>query len=159
VHPEAEQLVRELRLRPHPEGGYFVETYRSEIRILSGGRERSAITSIEFLLTGDDFSAFHRLTSDEIWHHYAGGPVAIETIAPDGMHRQLVIGDGERRQAAVSAGSWFAAHLAGERAYALVGCDVAPGFEFEDFEVGSRAAMLREFPGLGELVTRWALPE
>jgi predicted cupin superfamily sugar epimerase len=156
LHLEALRLIRKLGLRPHPEGGYFAETYRSEDRVTFGGRRRSAITTAHYLLAGNEFSAFHRLKSDEIWHHYAGGSVAIDTIDPQGRHQELIIGDGQYWHAAIPTGVWFAAHLLDPAGYGLVGCDVAPGFEFEDFEVGSRADLLREFPKLAALIERWA---
>jgi predicted cupin superfamily sugar epimerase len=155
LHPEASRLIRRLDLRPHPEGGYFAQTYRSQDRVTCGGRHRRAITTIHYLLAGDEFSAFHRLQSDEIWHHYAGGSVAIDTIEPEGRHQELVIGDGKCWHAAIAPGVWFAAHLLDPSGYGLVGCDVAPGFEYEDFEVGSRAYLLREFPKLAALIERW----
>lgn len=155
MHPEALRLIQRLGLRPHPEGGYFTETYRSEEGVICGGRHRRAITTIHYLLAGDEFSAFHRLRSDEIWHHYAGGSVAIDTIGPNGRHQELVIGDGKCWQAAIAHDTWFAAHLRDSDSYVLVGCDVAPGFEFEDFEIGSRAYLLREFPDSAALIERW----
>lgn len=155
MHREASRLIRQLRLRPHPEGGYFTETYRSEERVTRGGRRRRAITMILYLLAGDEFSAFHRLRSDEIWHHYAGGIVAIETIDPDGRHQEVIVGDGTCRHAAIPRGTWFAAHLVDPSGYVLVACDVAPGFEYEDFEIGSRENLLREFPQLSALIERW----
>lgn len=155
MHPEAARLIRELGLRPHPEGGYFAETYRSGERVSSGGRRRSAITMAHYLLAGDEFSAFHRLRSDEVWHHYAGGSVAIDAIYPDGRHQELIVGDGKCWHAAIPPGVWFAAHLVGPSTYVLIGCDVAPGFEFKDFEVGSWTNLLREFPKLAALIERW----
>jgi uncharacterized protein len=155
VHPEASQLIAALGLRPHPEGGYFTESYRSDARVNCSAGNRSALTSIYFLLTGDSFSAFHRLTSDEVWHHYAGGIVAIETIGADRRYRQLVIGDGATWQAAFPAGIWFAAHVVDPDGYALIGCDVAPGFEYSDFEIGSRAELLGTFPEHASLIERW----
>jgi predicted cupin superfamily sugar epimerase len=158
LHPEAVQLIRTLGLRPHPEGGYFAETYRSEDRVNCGERRRSAITTAQYLLTGEEFSAFHRLRSDEIWHHYAGGSVAIDLINPDGRRQEVTIGEGKCWYAAIPPGVWFAAHLLDRHSYVLVGCDVAPGFEFEDFEVGSRADLLREFPKHAALIERWTRP-
>jgi uncharacterized protein len=155
MHRDALRLIDELGLRPHPEGGYFAETYRSDIRVTVEARNRSAVTSIHFLLTGDTFSAFHRLASDEVWHHYEGAHVAIDLVDLDRGHRQLVIGAGTRRQAAIPAGVWFAAHVTDPDGYAFVGCDVAPGFEYEGFEVGSRAELLNAFPELAPLIERW----
>jgi len=151
-------LIEELGLEPHPEGGYFRETHRSSIRVQTGSATRSALTSILFLLSGEMFSAFHRLASDEIWHHYHGAPVAIEVIDGDGQHRQEVIGKGNQCQAVIEAGSWFAAHVCDENGYALKGCDVAPGFAFEDFELASREDLLAAFPEHASLIERWTRP-
>jgi uncharacterized protein len=152
---EARHLVAQLNLKPHPEGGYFVETFRSGIQVRAPWSTRSAATSIYYLLSDADFSAFHRVRSDEIWHHYRGAPVAIEMIERDGRHRQIVIGQANRWQAAIPASSWFAAHVCGANAYALVGCDVAPGFTFEDFELGTGDALATAFPQHRALVERW----
>ncbi|HVR47998.1 MAG TPA: cupin domain-containing protein [Candidatus Binatia bacterium] len=153
MHEEAARLIRDLGLRPHPEGGYFTETYRSDRSVVGAAGDRSALTSIYFLLSGDDFSAFHRLKSDELWHFYEGTDVAIECIDAGGRHRQLVIGRATR-QAAMPSGVWFAAYLADAKGYALVGCDVAPGFEYGDFEIASRLELLGAFPWHAPLIER-----
>ncbi|MBV8531005.1 MAG: cupin domain-containing protein [Candidatus Eremiobacteraeota bacterium] len=151
---EARRLVARLNLRPHPEGGFFGETFRSSIEI---GKpwSRPAMTSIYYLLSDRDFSGFHRLKSDEIWHHYRGAAVTIEIIERNGSHRRIVIGERACWQAAVAAGSWFAAHARGPGGYALVGCDVAPGFTYEDFELATRDALKRAFPQHRRLIERW----
>jgi predicted cupin superfamily sugar epimerase len=154
VHVEAARLIRDLGLRPHPEGGYFAEAYRSGARVVQGDRDRHAITSIYYLLSGGDFSAFHRLTSDELWHHYEGGDIAIECIDPAGGRRRIVLSRGGMRQAAIAPGVWFAAHLTDVAGYALVGCDVAPGFEYEDSEIASRDALVASFPQHAPLIER-----
>ena len=155
MNAEAQRLIAALGLEPHPEGGYFKQTYRSSTTVQGSQGLRRAATSIYYLLEGDDFSSFHRLQSDEIWHHYRGAAVAIEIIEPTGKHVQLMIGEDDRLQAAILAGSWFAAHLCGEGAYALVGCDVAPGFEYEDFEIGTQEALVTTFPHHRSLIERW----
>jgi uncharacterized protein len=154
VHEDAARLIRELGLRPHPEGGYFTEAYRSGSRVVAGARTRSAVTSIYYLLAGDDFSAFHRLSSDELWHHYEGADVSIECIGADGGHRQVLLGAGGARQAAIPSGVWFAAHLTDAGAFALVGCDVAPGFEYEDFVIASRTVLSDAYPRHAALIER-----
>jgi uncharacterized protein len=155
VHENANRLIRDLGLRPHPEGGYFTEAYRSAAEVVADARTRSAVTSIYYLLTGDDFSAFHRLKSDEIWHHYEGADVAIECIDPSGSHRQILIGAAGARQAAIPPGVWFAAHLTEPNGYALVGCDVAPGFEYVDFEIASRRALRAANPRHAAMIERF----
>jgi uncharacterized protein len=152
---EALRLIRRLRLRPHPEGGHYAEDYRSDVHVTCDGRRRRAVTTIHFLLTGDEFSAFHRLRSDEIWHHCAGASVVIDTIDRDGRHQEFLIGDGNCWHAAIPRDVWFAAHVLNSDGYGFVACDVAPGFEYEDFEIGSREHLLRRFPKLAALIERW----
>ena len=107
-----------------------------------GRLQRSAITSIFYLLCDDRFSAFHAIASDEIWHFYRGAPLALELIDAAGRHEQRVLdGDGVF-QTTLPAGTVFAAHLINASGYALVGCDVGPGFDFADFEMPERAALI-----------------
>jgi uncharacterized protein len=159
MHVEAQRLIDQLELQPHPEGGYFRQTYRSPMTIETSRGMRHWITSIYFLLADETFSAFHRLTSDEIWHHYLGNPVAIEIIEPGGRHRTETIGVMNYRQAVISAGSWFAAHLFDDAGYALVGCDVSPGFEYEDFELAECDRLVAAFPQHRALIQRWTREE
>jgi len=149
------RLISDLALKPHPEGGHYGETFRSNTDVTTPWAVRPALTSIHFLLSGEEFSSFHRLRSDEIWHHYRGAPVAIDVIDPDGLHERIVIGEKHRWQAAIRPGSWFAAHVPAAGAYALVGCDVAPGFDFADFEIGSRETLAATFPQHRALIERW----
>ena len=126
-------LIDSLRLEPHPEGGYFRETFRSAVEVPAYGGTRSAVTSILFLLPTGARSRRHRVRSDELWLHQQGDPLRL-TI--DGDDRILGQGDGAQLQAAVPAGAWQSAEaLRGGHGYALVGCVVAPGFDFEDFEM------------------------
>ncbi len=155
MHAEAERLIRALNLKPHPEGGYYGEVYRSGIRVATSEAARDAVTSIYYLLADDMYSAFHRLKSDEIWHHYCGSPVSIEVIQTDGSHREVVIGMNDRWQAAITAGVWFAAKLRDSDSFALVGADVAPGFDFVDFEMGEREALIADFPQHRRLIERF----
>src|SRR5215472_1344274 len=103
------------------------------------GGARAASTAIYFLLEGENFSSFHRLRSDEVWHFYTGSPLAVEVIEPAGSRSSLLLGGdsdaGHVFQAVVQAGCWFASHVADWKGWALVGCTVAPGFDFEDFEM------------------------
>jgi predicted cupin superfamily sugar epimerase len=155
----AADLIRSLDLRPHPEGGWFREIYRSDERIDGAhlparyGGARDFATSIYYLLETGQFSAFHRLRSDEIWFHHAGGDLEIVRLTPDG--RLLVEGigpDAGRWQTVVPRGDWFAARLAPDVAFALVGCAVAPGFDFADFEMAERAALLAAYPRHAEII-------
>lgn len=153
----SERIIAELGLLPHPEGGHFREVFRSPLRVAHPTRgARSASTAIYFLLRTDEFSAFHRVTSDEVWHYYAGDPLVLHVIQ-EGSHRKDVLGPGldhgERPLAVVPANAWQAAKpAAGPRGYSLCGCTVAPGFEFADFELPTRADLLAAFPHFGELI-------
>lgn len=151
---EVRRLLQQLDLRPHPEGGYFRETYRSTCKVQTPHAIRDALTTIYYVLWHESFSAFHRIAADEIWHHYRGAPVAIQMIAPDGSHRQTIIGEAHCWQAAIPSGYWFAAHVCEPDSYALVGCDVAPGFEFTDLEIASRTRLISEFPQHRSLIER-----
>jgi predicted cupin superfamily sugar epimerase len=148
---DAEQLIRELALAPHPEGGFFRETFRAEALPfeLPGRGARSASTAIYFLLRGEDFSAFHRVRSDEVWHHYAGSPLAIHTLDAVLGHETVTLGErldrGERPQHVVRGGVYQAARLT-EPGFVLCGCTVAPGFDFADFDMPTRASLLALFP-------------
>jgi predicted cupin superfamily sugar epimerase len=161
---DATYWIEKLRLEPHPEGGYFRQTYQSELVIareaLPAGftGARTASTAIFFLLEGRNFSAFHRLRSDEVWHFYAGGPLIVQVIEPSGEHSSILLGNdpdaGEALQAVVSAGCWFASHVADWKTFAVVGCTVAPGFDFEDFEMGKREELVARHPLQREVIER-----
>lgn len=158
----ASYWVDAYQMLPHPEGGYYAETYRAAGSIpqsalpegFSG--DRSFGTAIYFLLEPPHFSSLHRIQSDEIWHFYAGGPLEISVIDPSGVYRLIRLGPdpdaGEVFQAVVPAGSWFGAQPV--RTYALVGCTVAPGFDFSEFELGTRSALLALFPQYTEIIQR-----
>ena len=158
MHADAVALIAALGLVPHPEGGYYRESFRAPLSLtgLPHGATRAASTAIYFLLPSGTFSALHRVGSDEVWHHYDGDPVDLHTI--DGISMQHTVTRlgreyalGERPQHVVSAGLWQAAVPVGER-YALCGCTVAPGFDFADFEMPDRAAMLALLPAHCALV-------
>ena len=158
----AQYWIDKLNLIAHPEGGYYRETYRSELAIprealppqFTGPRLVS--TAIYFLLEGDNFSAFHRLQSDELWHFYSGGAITVDVIEPDGGHSEIQLGSdpdtGEVFQATVKAGSWFASRVRDPKLFALAGCTVAPGFDFADFELGKRAELARLYPQHQKLI-------
>ena len=144
-------VVRALGLAPHPEGGFFRETFRAEDLPfeLPGRGVRSASTSIYFLLGGSDFSAFHRVRSDEVWHHYLGASLELHTLDAAEGHRIVRLGPrleaGERPQHVVRADVYQAARLS-EPGFALCGCTVAPGFDFRDFEMPPRRGLEALFP-------------
>jgi predicted cupin superfamily sugar epimerase len=161
---DAGYWIEKLRLVPHPEGGYYRQTYRSELTIEKAalpaafGGSRAASTAIYFLLEGENFSAFHRLQSDEVWHFYAGEPLVVHALERGGECSRILLGrspaGGQVLQAVVRAGCWFASHVADWKSFTLVGCTVAPGFDFEDFEMGKREELVARYPQHGELIRR-----
>jgi len=161
---DAAYWIDRLRLSPHPEGGYFRQTYRAALEIETEALprafagSRAVSTAIYFLLDGDNFSAFHRLKSDEMWHFYAGGALVLEVIDARGERSSILLGGdpeaGEVFQAVVKAGCWFGSRVRDAGTFALVGCTVAPGFDFADFEMGKREELVREYPRHGEVVRR-----
>ncbi|MBV9945942.1 MAG: cupin domain-containing protein [Myxococcales bacterium] len=155
--PEALAAAQALGLRPHPEGGLYRETFRAPLRVAAPRGERAASTAVYFLLPAGGLSALHRVAADEVWHHYDGDAVDLHTIDKHGVHAMTPLGRdlaaGERPQRVVPAGSWQAAIAVGPR-YALCGCTVAPGFEFDDFDLPSRAELARRFPQHEALLAR-----
>jgi predicted cupin superfamily sugar epimerase len=151
----AEYWIKHLGLSPHPEGGYYRATYKSDLTIAAAALppgfhgSRSASTSIYF-------SAFHRLASDELWHFYAGSSLVVYVIDSEGKLSQLRLGNhpeaGEVFQAPVKAGSWFGSRLKDGEGFALVGCTVAPGFEFADFELAKRSQLAAAYPKHAKLI-------
>lgn len=139
-----------LGLQPHPEGGFFKETYRAEGLINTEGQVRNYSTAIYFLLEDDNFSAFHRIASDEVWHFYDGGTLELFEIDHEGILRRTLIGNqpatGAVPQYVVPAGHWFASRVLGQQGYVLTGCTVSPGFDFQDFEMAERNELLLKYP-------------
>lgn len=154
----AEALIAALSLKPHPEGGFYAETYRSPETVTARAGPRSASTAIYFLLPAGAASRFHRIRSDELWHFHLGGPLTVVELSPDGRLTETVLGPavdrGQKLQHAVPAGAWFGAFPNPGTAFALVGCTVAPGFDFADFELAERAALVREFPAHRAVIER-----
>ena len=137
---EANYWIDVLDLEKHPEGGYYKETYRSDekVNLNEFDGERNLSTAIFFLLEEGNFSAFHRIKSDEMWHFYDGSPLVIHMIDEKGNYSSQKLGknmeQGELLQFVVPAGVWFASEVL-EGAFSLVGCTVSPGFDFNDFEM------------------------
>ena len=153
---DAAYWIEKLGLEAHPEGGYYRQTYKAELILAKGSLPaeftgaRAASTAIYFLLRGEVFSAFHRLRSDEVWHFYVGATLVVHVIDGGGPYSEILLGSdaeaGEVLQAVVKAGCWFGSRVRDGKGFALVGCTVAPGFEFEDFEMGKRSGLVREYP-------------
>lgn len=160
----AADWIAALGLRPHPEGGFYRETYRSAETFereqlparFAGPRAQS--TAIFFLLPGDHISALHRLKSDEVWHFYAGTGVTLTMILPDGGLEVRRLGSdparGETFQAVVPAGAWYGAAVDDPGSWALLGGTVAPGFDFADFELADRAKLLERHPQHRDVIVR-----
>jgi predicted cupin superfamily sugar epimerase len=159
-------LVSELNLVPHPEGGFYKEVYRSKgiLPQVSLGNhfdgDRNFCTSIYFLLTGTNFSSFHRLKQDEIWHFYGGSPLLVHVISPDGVYCENKVGmnfkHGEVPQLVEPAGSWFGSEVSSQNPadFSFVGCTVAPGFDFNDFEMPPRQELINLFPQHSTIINR-----
>jgi uncharacterized protein len=164
TRPTAAYWIEKLNLTPHVEGGAFREVYRSELIIprsslpLFFQGARSASTSIYFLLSQGQFSAFHRIAADELWHFYFGDTLVVYEITHGRHMVEHRLGPnpdkGEVFQTVVKAGSWFASAPAPGSEYALVGCTVAPGFDFEDFELAERTALVSMYPEHAERITK-----
>jgi predicted cupin superfamily sugar epimerase len=163
--PTAQDLITLLNLQPHPkEGGFFRETYRAADRFAAGqlparySGERSASTAIYYLLTPGTFSALHRLASDEIFHFYLGSPVRMLQLDPNGGSKEIVLGPdllaGQQVQVLAPRGVWQGSVLEPGGDFALLGCTVAPGFDYADYEHGNRAALLAQFPVHAEWIRR-----
>lgn len=160
----ANYFISHLQLQPHPEGGYFKETYRSKEKIHAETLperfegERNFSTAIYYLLKQGEPSLYHRIKSDECWHFYAGETLLIHVIEPKGKYYCVKLGSniyvGETFQFVVPALSWFAAEPAMESSFSLVGCTVAPGFDFADFEMAVKTKLLNAFPQHGENISR-----
>jgi predicted cupin superfamily sugar epimerase len=164
MNGRAKYWIEKLELERHPEGGYFRQTYKAALVVpksaLPAGfaGARAASTAIYFLLEGENFSAFHRLRSDEVWHFYAGDPLVVQVIEPEGKCSSILLGRdpeaGQVLQAVVPAGCWFASHVGDWNSFAVVGCTVAPGFDFADFEMGKREELVRTYPQHRTLIER-----
>ena len=159
-----DELIRHLELKEHPEGGYFKETYRSPGIIgkaalgpdFSGDRNYS--TAIYFLLTSGNFSAFHRIRQDEIWHYYEGAPIRLHILKQNGTYQEVILGRDldnlQHYQYVVQAGDWFASEVSEADSYSLAGCTVSPGFDFDDFEMASREELAARYSFASDLIRR-----
>ena len=158
---DKDELIRRFGLQPHPEGGFFRETYRSKAGVARQGSDetRSASTAIYYLLADGAHSAWHRIKSDEVWHFYAGEPMYVHVLDEAGHLRSHRLGNALTHpdavfQMVVPAGQWFAAECADPAGYALVGCTVAPGFEFSEFELASVDVLLEAYPAHRDVIAR-----
>ncbi|TAF64822.1 MAG: cupin domain-containing protein [Cytophagales bacterium] len=158
----SQDWIKKLELLPHPEGGYYKEVYRAtEGGYASEKGLRSYGTGIYFLLESRHFSAFHRIDADELWHFYAGSSVKIYILHPSGVLEEKINGSNPDEEAhfqvVIPAGCWFAAAVIAADSYALVGCTVAPGFEFEGFELAHKKELLEKYPQHKTIIEKYAL--
>jgi uncharacterized protein len=164
IHP-AHFWINKLQLLKHPEGGYYREVYRSEEFVHKKNLPdryssfRSFSTSIYFLLESHEFSAFHRLKSDEIWHFYEGSSITIVMILQESEIKKVTLGRNpdanENYQVLIPKGCWFAAQVNQSDSFSLVGCTVAPGFDFEDFEIGKKEKLINLFPKYASIINQF----
>jgi uncharacterized protein len=161
---DAATIIKQLGLQPHPEGGFYRETYRCDEELAAAalpsryGKDRNLSTAIYYLLTPDSFSSLHRLRSDEVFHFYAGDPVTMLQLYDDGCGETVVLGQdivaGQQLQVVVPKDIWQGMFLNDGGSFALLGTTVAPGFDFADFELATRAALIRQYPFCAALIER-----
>ncbi len=153
LNNKIELLIQELNLIPHPEGGFYRESYRSK-EVLND-INRNLVTTIYFLLRSEDISHLHRIKSDEHWFFHAGSPLVVHTLDKNGHHKHLVgleLNKGETPHFIVPKNTIFGSQVLEKNSYSLVSCLVSPGFDFADFELIKRAELLKEFPQHKEII-------
>jgi uncharacterized protein len=167
LNEQAKYWIEKLNLREHPEGGFFIETYKSEkyVNLPEYDGPRQTCTAIYYLLIGDQFSSFHRIKSDEMWHFYAGSSLSLHIIEGEGDDIRLNeirlgsnIDNKETFQAVIKSGSWFAASVADHNSYCLVGCTVSPGFDYRDLELGELQTLKRLYPQYKSTIEKYTKP-
>ncbi|WP_378176863.1 cupin domain-containing protein [Aquimarina sp. SS2-1] len=162
---KVKEIVNKLHLKPHPEGGFYKETYRSDgvipKEVLKGGfsGDRNYCTGIYFLPTSHNFSAFHRIKQDEMWHFYGGSSLYVHVITTEGEYINHTVGmnldQGETPQVVVPAGCWFASSVKDAERYSFVGCTVSPGFDFEDFELAEKESLSDTYPEHKKIISQF----
>lgn len=165
LNEQGKYWIEKLNLRRHSEGGFFIETYRSErhVNLPEYDGPRSACTAIYYLLIGDDVSFFHRIMSDEIWHFYAGSSLSLHIIEEEEETKLIEIRLGsnidnnETFQTVIKSGSWFASVI-NRDSYSLVGCTVSPGFDYRDWQLGELQTMKRLYPQYKSIIEKYAKP-
>ena len=158
----ADYWIKHLKLQPHPEGGAYARIYTADLIIPrlslseSFSGDRNSCTHIYYLLQENDFSAFHRIRSDELWHFYDGDTLCIYEINKQGELTKHLLGkDPENNESpfcVIKAGNWFASGLKTKTSYVLAGCTVSPGFDFAEFEMGDRIKLIKQYPQHKELI-------
>ena len=153
-----EQLIEQMQLQPHPEGGFYRSSLRAEDVLTLERGERPLYTSIYFLLRSQDISHFHRLQSDEIWYYHGGSALTIHMIYPNGTYEAKKLGldieNGEQPQIVVKKNTIFGSSVETDNTFGLVGCMVAPGFDFVDFELFTQKELLAKYPHHEEIIKK-----
>ncbi len=159
------EIIQRLNLIPHPEGGYYREVYRSEHKIYQDSLEnysldkkpyRNAFTLIYYFLIEKQFSVFHKLKSEEIWHFYLGSPIQLHVLdEAKKNYTTVILGNDFVYQFVIQKNVWFAAEVVDKNSFSLVGCTVSPGFEFEDFEIGKKDELLKIFPEYKNIIEKF----
>jgi predicted cupin superfamily sugar epimerase len=155
-----QEIINLLEMKPHPEGGFYKETYRSEELCLN--RTRNLKTVIYFLLRSEDVSHFHRIKSDEMWYYHAGSPLIVHSIDDQGIYKEQKVGinfsEGEIPQYLVPKNTIFGSTVLEKDSYSLVSCSVSPGFDFEDFELFKQSDLMEQFPLHHKIISKLTLP-
>ncbi len=164
LNKAAQIIIKNLNLTKHPEGGYYAEIYRSKDKINKEqlperfNNPRVFSTAIYFLLTGDDFSSFHKLKADEIWHFYSGSSLILYEIDDENKLQKSILSNDMNKNTTftkvVKAGNWLAVEVMHKDSYSLVGCTVSPGFEFDDFELAKRDELISLHPQYRNIIQK-----
>jgi uncharacterized protein len=152
------QLVKRLGLKKHPEGGYYKRIYTADMIVNVAGYDgpRHISTAIYYMLVGDQFAAFHRIKSDELWHHYTGGSLTLYAINNEKLSKiKMGKSRGEVPVVAIKANTWFAASLNDKKSYCLLGCTVSPGYDDRDWELGKRNELIKMYPQHRTIIERY----
>lgn len=160
MNNKIQEIINKFGMLPHPEGGFYKETYRSSELCLNGSRNLKTV--IYFLLRSEDVSHFHRIKSDEMWYYHAGSPLVVHSIDDQGNYNEQKLGinfnQGEIPQYLVLKNTIFGSSVFEKNSYSLVSCSVSPGFDFEDFELFKQADLLEQFPHHHEIISKLTLP-
>ena len=160
MNKQIQEIINLLDLKPHPEGGFYKETYRSSELCLNGTRNLKTV--IYFLLRSEDVSHFHIIKSDEIWYYHAGSPLVVHSIDDQGIYKEQKLGinfsKDEIPQYLVPKNTIFGSSVSEKDSYSLVSCSVSPGFDFEDFELFKQADLLEQFPLHHKIISKLTLP-
>jgi predicted cupin superfamily sugar epimerase len=161
MNKDSAYWISKLNLEKHPEGGYFIESYKSKelVNLPKYHGHRHICTAIYYLLEGNEFSSFHVMKSDELWHFYDGSSLTLFIIEPNGRLHEVILGknidNGHTFQATITAGCWFAAAVDNYNSYSLVGCTVSPGFDYQDWKIGDIKILTKLYPQHKSIIEKY----